>query len=475
MLKQLNILLKIIFMIASFLSCSNDDDGEYEDIITVAIEASEEFPGGATTVRDVSGSAFEFKASNLTLDGDIPFFTGNSFFEQAWVAAPASTSGRDGLGPFFNARACATCHLFDGRGRVPEFEGEVNHGLLLRLKTATLDEFGKQIGDPIYGGQLQDQSLTRVETEGGFKITYTDKTVEYPDGSSVTLRDPNYEVVNLVYGELASNVIISPRIANQMIGLGLLEAIKEEDLLLNVDKNDSDNDGVSGRVNMVYDFKNKVTTIGRFGWKANEPSIEHQVAGAFSGDLGLTTSIFLEENCTAGADCSEIPNGNTGDDNFEVSDLVLDRVTFYSSTLAVPARRNFDTEETAAGKQLFFDAQCVSCHIPKYTTGSHAISVLENQTIYPYTDLLIHDMGEDLADGVGDFIANEQEWRTPPLWGIGLFQTVNRHTQLLHDGRARNVEEAILWHGGEAEIAKQNFMNYTAEERQLVIDFINTL
>ena len=464
---------KILTLSIVAISCSNDDD-VYEDV-SVEIETSEQFPGGATTVFDTSGNAFEFGASNLTVEDDIPFFTGNSFFEQAWVAAPASTTARDGLGPFFNARACATCHLFDGRGRVPEFDGEVNHGLLLRLKTATLNEFGAQIGDPIYGGQLQDQSLTQLETEGSFVINYEDKEVEYPDGTLVTLRDPTYQITNLVYGDLDPSVVISPRIANQMIGLGLLEAIEEEDILANVDENDTDNDGISGRINEVYDFKNNQTVMGRFGWKANEPNIEQQVAGAFLGDLGLTTSIFSQENCTTGADCSEITNGNTGDDDFEVSDVILDRVVFYSSTLAVPARRNFDDEDIVSGKQLFFEAQCVSCHIPKYTTGSHSIAALENQTIYPYTDLLLHDMGTDLADNIGDYLATGQEWRTPPLWGIGLFQAVNNHTQLLHDGRARNVEEAILWHGGEAEASKLAFMNFSATERQLVIDFINSL
>ena len=467
-----------LFLFSVIFSCSSDDD--FTDVPTdnefsSEIEAREEFPGGATTIFDVSRSSFEFAASNLTIEDDIPFFTGNSLFEQNWVTAPASTTGRDGLGAFYNSRACANCHAFDGRGRVPEFEGEVDHGLLLRLKTATLNEFGDQIGDHIYGGQLQDQSVTQVLTEGNFRINYQDREIVYPDGNIIVLRSPNYELINLAYGDISPNVVVSPRIANQMIGLGLLEAIEENELLENQDENDTDEDGISGRVNFVYDFVKNETVVGRFGWKANQPSIEQQVAGAFLGDIGITSSIFTEENCTVGADCSGVANGNNEGVDFELSETALEAVTFYSSTLAVPARRDFDTDETAEGKKLFFEAECIKCHIPKYTTGSHEIDALENQIIYPYTDLLLHDMGEELADGIGDFTATGQEWRTPPLWGVGLINTVNNHTQLLHDGRARNVEEAILWHGGEAENAKQNFMNYNEEERQKVIDFINTL
>lgn len=462
-----------ICVVSIYFSCSSDDISEQEEYISV--ETSEQFPGGETTVFDQSGAAFEFSAPNLTNDDLLLFFTGNSLFEQNWVTAPASTTARDGLGPFFNARACAGCHAFDGRGKTPDFDGEVNHGLLLRLNTLTINEFGAYEGDPIYGGQLQDQSIPDVETEGNFVIDYKEIDIEYPDGNIVTLRSPSYTIKDLAYGELSPETKISPRIANQMIGLGLLEAIEEQDLLELEDENDADNDGISGRVNRVYDFKNNETVVGRFGWKANQPSIEQQIAGAFSGDIGITSSIFPEENCTEGVDCESIPNGNTGDDNFELSEIALETVTFYSSTLAVPIRRDYDTDNTLEGRQLFFEAKCASCHIPKYITGNHSIAALENQTIYPYTDLLLHDMGDALADGVPDFIATGNEWRTPPLWGVGLLQTVNKHTQLLHDGRALNVEEAILWHGGEAEGSKQLFMNFTAEERQKVIDFINTL
>jgi len=462
------------FCCLQLFSCAGSDDDSSNEA-TIGIVEREQFPGGETTIFDDSSSAFEFSANNLENSDLLSFFGGNSLFEQSWVTAPASTTARDGLGPVFNARACANCHDFDGRGRVPDFAGEVNHGLLLRLSQNQQNEFGAFIGDPIYGGQLQDQSITNVTPEGNFIINYTDRIVEYPDGNQVTLRVPNYELTDLAYGEMDANTIISPRIANQMVGLGLLEAITEEDLRSNVDEFDTDNDGVSGRFNEVYDFKNNETVIGRFGWKANQPNIEQQVAGAFLGDLGLTSEIFQDENCTVGINCDAIPNGNNEGENFEVSENALELVTFYSSTLAVPARRDFDTENTLEGKQLFFDAKCTTCHVPQFTTGSHAISALEEQIIFPYTDLLIHDMGADLADGIGDFLATGSEWRTPPLWSIGLIDEVNDHTQLLHDGRARNVEEAILWHGGEAENSKNKFMNASAEERKQVLSFLNSL
>lgn len=467
---------RFIFFITLFqiIACSNDDDYVTIDESEV-VDEREQFPGGETTVIDASSAAFEFSAGNLDNSDLLSFFGGNSLFEQAWVTAPASTTARDGLGPVINARACANCHDFDGRGHVPEFDGDLNHGLLLRLNQAQKNEFGAYIGDPVYGGQLQDQSISNVIAEGNFKITYADKIIEYPDGNQVALRVPSYEFTNLGYGEMDVNTKISPRIANQMIGLGLLEAISEEDLSLNVDEFDADSDGISGRFNQVYDYKNNATVNGRFGWKANQPSLEQQIAGAFQGDMGLTSKIFQDENCTIGIDCESIINGNNEGEDYEISDNALELVTFYSSTLAVPIRRDFDTEETIEGKKLFFEAKCNACHVQKYVTGSHAISALEEQIIYPYTDLLLHDMGDDLADEIGDFMATPNEWRTPPLWGLGLIETVNGHTELLHDGRARNVEEAILWHGGEAQNAKETFMSYSENQRQRVIDFINTL
>ena len=465
----MKIIIFTLFIILSLLtlgSCSNDDD-----YTILEAEEGEAFSGGALTIFDVSQNAFDFQAPTLDGDNALFFFTGNSLFNQSWVTAPASTTARDGLGPLFNARACATCHIGDGRGRAPEFDGELNHGLLLRLTTSGNQPNGSSNVDSNYGGQLQDQSILGIETEAGFILTYEEETINYPDGTVRSIRKPTYTINNLAYGNADSDLKVSPRVANQMVGLGLLEAIPESTLLSIADPTDADGDGISGKPNNVWDVETASFQIGRFGWKANEPNLKQQIAGAFSGDIGITSSIFPDENCPPGIDCTTLANGGSP----EITDENLGRVTLYTSSLAVPGRRNVDDQDVLRGKALFNDIQCAACHIPKLETGSHSLSILENQTIRPYTDLLLHDMGPGLADNATDFEASGSEWRTAPLWGIGLIETVNGHTNLLHDGRARNIEEAILWHGGEAEPAKDAFVNLEAQERQQLILFIESL
>ncbi len=458
--------LLLFFSLVFTFGCSKD-----ETYTPLVAEENEELSGGQTTVFSEGVNAFGLQASNLKGDNSLFFFTGNSLFNQNWVTAPASTTARDGLGPFFNARACSTCHFRDGRGRAPEVIGEINHGLLLRLSTPGVTSTGASNSDPIYGGQLQDQSILNTTTEGTFDVTYTSLVVNYSDGKSINLRKPTYSIKNLTYGSLASNIQISPRVAQQMPGLGLLEAIPQNTILGYADENDTNGDGISGKPNYVWNVEKQASSLGRFGWKANQPTIRQQVAGAFAGDLGITSSLFPDENCPDGVDCNQITNGGTP----EIPDDKLGRVTLYSSTLGVPARRNHDNQGILEGKVLFNSVSCAACHIPKMKTGSHTIPALENQTIRPYTDLLLHDMGDDLADNAPDFKATGNEWRTPPLWGIGLIETVNGHTNLLHDGRARNIEEAILWHGGEAENSKLEFMNLSLTERKKVLDFIKSL
>lgn len=461
---------KQILLIGSLIllvSCQDDDT----DYVTLTPEENEAFSGGETTVFDISPNAFGFQAPNLDENNGLFFFTGNSLFNQSWVTAPASTTARDGLGPLFNSRSCSGCHFKDGRGRPPLVDGEKPSGLLFRLSIPGTNAVGGNLPDPNYGGQFQDDVIPGILVEGDIKITYEPITITYPDGVSITLQKPNYNFLNLNYGALAANVQISPRVANQMVGLGLLEAVPESTLLVFADETDTNSDGISGRPNYVYDIQTQSVKMGRFGWKSNQPNLRQQVAGAFSGDLGITSSLFPDENCPPGVDCNTVANGGTP----EITDENLDKVTLYSGTLAVPGRRDFDKQEILEGKQLFEKANCVACHIPVMQTGTHPIKALENQTIRPYTDLLLHDMGEGLADNTPDFEATGKEWRTQPLWGIGLIETVNGHTNLLHDGRARTIEEAILWHGGEALAAKEEFMNLVTTDRIKLIDFIKTL
>lgn len=437
-------------------------------------EQGEEYAGGATTVFDFSENAFNHSAANLSGDDETKFSVGNSFFRQNWVIAPSSTTGRDGLGPMYNALGCSGCHLRDGRGRAPMGNEGVT-GFLFRLSASGTDAHGGPMPDAVYGGQFQNLSIPGVMNEGDYSIAYQTINGVYADGTSYTLQKPIYTLTGN-YGSLAG-LLYSPRVAPQMPGLGLLEAISEADILLKADESDADGDGVSGKANYVWDYKTQASALGRFGWKANQPNLFQQTAGAFNGDVGITSSLFPNDHCTlAQMDCKNAINGNDSAVNYELSVYQLDRVAYYSSTLAVAGRRTAKDATVLQGKQLFVNTGCAKCHTPSYTTSIHStISVVSNQKIYPYTDVLLHDMGGELADNRPDYLANGNEWRTPPLWGIGLFNTVNHHTNYLHDGRARNIEEAILWHGGEGESAKEKFRNMTAQERAALIKFLNSL
>jgi CxxC motif-containing protein (DUF1111 family) len=429
--------------------------------------------GGDGTTFTVGKNAFTQAAENLVGERRDPFFDGDSTFNRNWTTAPASTSANDGLGPTFNARSCSSCHFKDGRGRPPFSEDEPMSSMLIRLSVPGVDEHGGPKPEPVYGGQLNPLGILGVAGEGDPRVVTTSKTGQYDDGSSFELSVPSYELRDLAYGDLAEDVMLSPRTAPQMIGLGLLSAIDEADLLANADPDDANQDGISGRPNRVWDVGNQVVAVGRFGWKANQPRLEQQNAGAFVGDIGITSSLFPTQNCTdAQPECLAAVSGGEP----EVDDRHLEQVDYYSKYLAVPARRDYSDAQVLKGEALFGQLGCSGCHTPTFKTADLVDSPeLSRQTIHPYTDLLLHDLGDDLADNRPDFEADGNEWRTPPLWGIGLFKDVNGHTRYLHDGRARNLEEAVLWHGGEARTSTDAFKALAQGERDALLRFLGSL
>ncbi len=435
------------------------------------LSPTEAFGGGGATVFDESENAFGHAAPNLKGEKDLEFVSGNSFFRRNWVTAPASTEDLDGLGPMFNVRSCGGCHFKDGKAAPPSSRDEDPVGLLFRLGRPSSNG---SLPDPNYGSQFHPNAILGVEAEGKVSVEYREIQGNYPDGRAYSIREPIYHFANLNYGDWPSDMQVSPRIAPQMVGLGLLEAIDEATILaIAAEQEDVSGGEITGKPNYVWNELEQKNTLGRFGWKANMPTVRQQVAGAFNGDLGITSSIFSNQPCADNqADCHDAPSGG----NPELSSKILDRVTLYSATLAVPKRRNWDSEEVLEGKSLFLEIGCGHCHRPNITTGTEGEHPeFHHQPIHPYTDLLLHDMGEDLADNRPDGLANGREWKTPPLWGLGLLKTVNNHEFLLHDGRARGFEEAILWHGGEAETAKNNFMNLDAEERNRILIFLKSL
>jgi len=430
------------------------------------IDEQEYYAGGSTTTFGVYSQIFQQPATNLTVAEQALHFTADANFEASFVTAPAIIQG--GLGPLFNQSACSSCHIRNGRAAFPASSGDLG-GLLLRLSIPGADVHGEPLGIPGFGGQLQTKAVWGVQPEAKVEMQFVSEVQQFLDGESVTLQKPVF-TLNAPYAPLPINILVSPRIAPPVFGLGLLEAISEADILKVADENDADGDGISGKPNYVWDAATQQVTLGRFGWKAGQPTLLQQTAAAYNGDMGVTTPLFSTENCAGQVQCDPLA------DDPEVDDQTLRSTTFYTQSLAVPARRDLDAPSVQQGKALFEKIQCAACHIPSFTTGQHPeFDFLSNQRIFAYTDLLLHNMGEGLADHRPDFRADGLEWRTPPLWGIGLTQTVSGHSHFLHDGRARNLTEAILWHGGEAEKAKEQFRKLSREDRTAVLRFLESL
>jgi CxxC motif-containing protein (DUF1111 family) len=448
----------------------------------------ESHPGGAATVP-ARNDAFAFKqpSANLSKEDGLTFRMGEAMFDKLWVSSPSSTLASDGLGPLYNARNCLGCHQKSGRGHAPD--GPEDDALSLAIKLAIPGQQADQIyeiedflatrPEPTYGSQIQDFNLPGHPAEARIEVTFEEFDVALYGGEIASLRRPTYALHDLGYGPLHPDVMVSPRVAPQMIGLGLLDAIPAEDILANADPNDANGDGISGRHNITWSVEYQRPMLGRFGLKAGAPTLRQQSAAAFAADIGISTPLFEagHGDCTtAQVECINAPHGDGDVRVFEVDEIGLDLVTFYSANLAVPARRDVDDPEVLRGKEVFHTTGCASCHTPSFVTHRLEDQPAQSfQLIWPYTDLLLHDMGPDLADNRPEGRATGQEWRTPPLWGIGLTGQVSGHTQFLHDGRARNILEAILWHGGEAEGQKTKVIDMPPADRTALIRFLESL
>lgn len=456
-------------------------------ILAGGVQAETERLAGAATVRRFDAAAFSQPSANMTFERQLDFRVGDGIFRKLWVPSPSSTKSSDGLGPLLNARGCQSCHLRDGRGRPPE-ASEAATSMVLRLSIppqtnadhrALASYMRAATPEPTYGGQLQNFSVNGLLAEGRMTITYTEYPITLADGEVVRLRKPRYGVAELNYGPLHRQTMISPRVAPPMIGLGLLEMIPDEALLTYADPEDADGDGIAGKPNRVRSHAEGRAMIGRFGWKAGMPTVADQVADAFVNDLGLSSYLVPASHgdcMLAQKACLALPTGDDPREKVEVPRKMFDLVVFYARNLAVPAQRNPDDPAIRRGKALFASAGCSSCHIPSFFTDSDPARPEQSaQRIFPYTDLLLHDMGEGLADARPEGEANGRQWRTPPLWGIGLTRTVSGHDMMLHDGRARGVLEAILWHGGEAEAARARVQRMSRAERTDLLAFIQSL
>ncbi|MEO8772118.1 MAG: di-heme oxidoredictase family protein [Ferruginibacter sp.] len=421
--------------------------------------------GGLATVFDESNRAFGHEIEGMNENDHHAHEVGDAGVENSFVTAPAPINS--GLGPVFSNVSCVSCHHNDGKGNPTA--GFVNSSLLIRLSIPGSDLHGGPLSVPGYGGQLQDLAIFGQQPEAKVNISYTESIVTFPDGETVSLRNPTYTLSN-PYAPLPGDYMMSPRMAPPFFGLGLLQNISEASILANVDENDANGDGISGKANYVWDPYLNTRMIGKFGLKANTATILTQVAAAYQQDMGVTSYVFPKESSFGQ------PQYDGQHDDPEIPDSVLNGAAFYIKTLAVPARRSVTDAVALQGEQIFKQINCANCHIPTMQTAVDvSLKQISNQRIHPYTDLLLHDMGIGLADNRPDYLATGTEWKTPALWGIGLFEKTNGIPFYLHDGRARTIEEAIVWHSGEAEASKNKFILLSTADRKALIKFIKSL
>lgn len=427
-------------------------------------------------------NAYGHALGNLQRDHWEDVRAGKGIFVGTWVPAGAAEAEqlargpaaqvREGLGPLFNATSCQGCHFKEGRGRPPPDRRRpaeahdaaelARSGPPLLLRIGLVGEGGDLLAEPTYGLQLQDRALAGYRPEGGFAIEAVQTEGHYADGASFRLEVPRPIIRNVRDEPLHANAALSLRLPPSLIGLGLLEAVTEAEIGELADPDDRDGDGISGRAARVRDAASGALALGRFGWKASQPSLRAQNAAALREDLGVTTSIFPAEPALRSPP--------------ELSDEDLEKLTRYLRLLEPPARRDAGAPQVVRGERLFSSLGCATCHRPRLQTGDVVdLPELARRTIEPYSDLLLHDLGDGLADGRPEGGASGREWRTAPLWGVGLLGAVTGSVHLLHDGRARSVEQAILWHGGEAQAAREEFRRAGAADRAALLGFLASL
>jgi CxxC motif-containing protein (DUF1111 family) len=479
----------IIVLMTYFTSCSKVSVPDFEQ--------AEHLPAGGMTGKGLSDRSFVQVGRNVNRKEELLFWTGFSLFRDPWVIAPSSTEDRDGLGPLFNTRSCISCHSSGGKGPAPSQGVSKPSALVIRFGSAEDSIFS----DPIYGDQLQPRAIAVTHSsiqpdllgEAKLQLSYQEVYGEYTDGTTYILRQPTYELTDLAYGDLDKRTALSPRFSPVIYGVGLLDAIRVQDLLSQEDINDINQDGISAKYNRIpvapsdhntADFHGSVENvtaagpmgIGRFGHKAKHPSLHQQVAAAFRDDIGITNTSFISESCGTSQTNCQAASAIGGHPSVEIPNKLLDLVTQFNQLMAVPPARNLGSVKAQQGRTLFYQLGCESCHTASYTTAAeYPHKSLANQTIWPYTDLALHDMGEGLADDVNEYDADGHEWRTPPLWGIGARKNIRSENLYLHDGRAKTVSAAILWHGGEALRSQQNFIQLNQQQRNALLAFLDAI
>ena len=441
-------------------------------MVTIADDLSPAaLSGGDLTVANASAQAYSLPAPGLDAAQSEVFANGRQEFNQHWVVLPV-IGGKWGRGPTSNGDECVGCHAGNGRGGAPDSAEESLVSMVVRLSLPGEDAHGGPLPHPDYGDQLQEHGeLGRIPAEGEASIIWQDHEELLADGTRVPMRSPRVRFRKLAFGPLGTEVLTSMRVAPPVIGAGLLDAVPET-AMLEIAAGQK-RLGLNGRPNYVWNAATQSVSIGRFGWKANQPNLRQQTAVAYLNDMGVTTPLFMRDNCPGiQTACRNRDTGTVP----EQHRLPFEEILFYTRVLGVPAQRHSGDPVITRGERIFAEARCAACHVPELKTGEYPeLPRLANQVIRPYSDLLLHDMGEGLADGRPDFHAGPRDWRTAPLWGLGLSETVNGNATLLHDGRARTLAEAVLWHGGEAQASREAFREMSKADRDALFAFVQSL
>ncbi len=428
--------------------------------------------GGATVPHLVVEPEMAFSQMVLSIQAPTAerFLAGRRLFHTSFLAGahsepenPTFPEQAGKLGPLFNEESCTSCHPRNGRGAPPE-PGQAMTSMVVKVFGPRPAPGGEPTAHPTLGRQVQNRAVAGPGAgEADPSITYQTSERRLADGTVVSLRKPVLDWRGSGRPER-----FSLRIARPLVGLGLLEAVPEAAILARADPGDCNADAISGRPNLARDPETGGVRLGRFGWKASKVSVRHQVADALLVDMGVTTSLFPRPECPGGLCAEAAP---------ELSEEDLVRLTTYMSALGVPPRRKVSDPTVQRGAAVFAAVGCAACHAPSVQTGAdHPLVELRDQTIYPYSDLLLHDMGPDLADdSEREFAALPGEWRTPPLWSIGRTRTVSGEARFLHDGRARSFLEAILWHGGEASVVRERAAALPTADREALLTFLDAL
>jgi len=452
-----------------------------------------ELSAGIETVFDQSSAAFGNDFSIISPGLEHIHDMGKVVFNKIFSPPPGyAYTYFTGLGPIYNNNSCNACHAGGGEGNPPPGGGDVLISMVFKISSGNNNTTGPTAG-PIafngYGGQLQNNAIADIQPEGTFNIVYQPFNFEFADGSSFPGQLPIYTATNFYLGDPVG-LFYSPRVAPRLVGLGYLEVLTEEQITANQGHYPiTDTTHINGQPNYVYDYTTQSMQLGRFGWKCEAPSLKQQLCDAYKEDMGVTNSVFSVESSYGQPQYTtyaRVLKDSAGDPSPELPDSELYTNLFYIQTLAVPAFRNGSDPLVIQGDSIFNSAgaQCAQCHIPTFTTPSYfsyidpqpeTAPTLLNTVIHPYTDMLLHNMGPSLSDKRATFSAQGFQWRTPPLWGIGLLPIINPQGQFLHDGRAKTLTEAILWHGGEARTAQQCFVHLSAEKRTALLAFLQSL